>query len=759
MKLIDILHLFVFIAGSFIFPIQSQAQTSAQWATHGDRSFDEEDYYGAAFYYKKAIDQDSTFLEVYFKYAESLRLHNSYAKAANAYGYVNENDISNTFPEALFYQALMKKNDEKYEEAITHLKAYQKKFKKRSSKEYKKAKKEIESCNWAIKHVNDSIDTLQINNLGNQLNTTDAEFSPFFVNDSTILYSTMQYSSTNEMLVSKDNETTFFIKKGFKSNNHWISDSTHLDIDELNKNLSYANPAISSDKKRLYLTICKNKECHIYVSKRNEISWSAPERLGEAVNIEGYISTHPNLAQINGKELLFFSSNRPKTKGGLDIWYSEIKRDGKKYGRAKNLGKVINSPKNEITPFFDATAQKLYFSSQWHNGYGGYDVFESKGKFRKWNLPQNKLKPINSSANDLYFTPSLNRKSAMMVSNRKGGFAVKNETCCNDIYSIETKEIKLDSTPPPLDTPLITEVIPPSTSVLPPEEDVVKELIQLKVLPVAVYFENDQPKPYDKSDYGTLYKKYIDNIDAYVQRNPVDIFGLFYNHNLERGAQKLEQLADSLVNYLNRGYKLTLGIRGYTSPLASEEYNQKLADNRIQSVKKFLAQHNNNALKSYIESNRLQFIEYVVGEELSSGIINDQTDDQLSSVYSIGACKARKVEIGWVNQRLNNDATPVLQLDKAIYNLGQINSNTHFFEIPVFNPGDKELIIKENNTNKKDYSIHFNSLTVPVGQKAVLKVYLTIKHSPGTRTIPISIFSNAAVERLPVWIKYSTFER
>ena len=67
-----------FIVGSFL---KINAQSQSQLIKVGDQLFSEKDYYAASLWYKQALDVDSTLVELKFKYAESLRMYNDYAKA------------------------------------------------------------------------------------------------------------------------------------------------------------------------------------------------------------------------------------------------------------------------------------------------------------------------------------------------------------------------------------------------------------------------------------------------------------------------------------------------------------------------------------------------------------------------------------------------------------------------------------------------------------------------------------------------------
>ncbi|NJK94649.1 MAG: hypothetical protein HC905_06740 [Bacteroidales bacterium] len=73
------------------------------------------------------------------------------------------------------------------------------------------------------------------------------------------------------------------------------------------------------------------------------------------------------------------------------------------------------------------------------------DIFSAMGELRKWYTPVNIGYPLNSSYDDLYFTTSRNREDGFFTSNRPGGVALHNPTCCDDIYSYRwTDFIRLD---------------------------------------------------------------------------------------------------------------------------------------------------------------------------------------------------------------------------------------------------------------------------------------------------------------------------
>jgi hypothetical protein len=74
--------------------------------------------------------------------------------------------------------------------------------------------------------------------------------------------------------------------------------------------------------------------------------------------------------------VLFFSSNRRGGYGGNDIWYTVRQNDGS-WAEAKNLGSVVNTSKDEISPFMFFNNEILFFASDGHQGFGGMDIFLS----------------------------------------------------------------------------------------------------------------------------------------------------------------------------------------------------------------------------------------------------------------------------------------------------------------------------------------------------------------------------------------------
>jgi len=88
-----------------------------------------------------------------------------------------------------------------------------------------------------------------------------------------------------------------------------------------------------------------------------------------------------------------------------------------------------------------------------------------------------------------------------------------------------------------------------------------------------------------------------------------------------------------------------LQIEGYTSPLASNEYNKALGQRRVFSIKNELKSYQGGVLASYIDSGQLKIKDISYGEERAPSGISDQRSDTPNSIYSVEASKERRASI------------------------------------------------------------------------------------------------------------------
>jgi outer membrane protein OmpA-like peptidoglycan-associated protein len=226
-------------------------------------------------------------------------------------------------------------------------------------------------------------------NLGDSINSPDAEYAPTLTIDQKTLIFTRNIGGHNE---------DFFIS-------HLRDDSTWSLATDLgppiNSSYNEGVQTVSQDGELLMFTICNRPDgmgsCDIYYAFRTAQGWSAPRDLGPRVN-SPYWDSQPCLAP-DGREL-YFVSNRPGGLGGSDIYVSTLSDDGS-WGSPRNLGPSVNTPGDESSPFIHADGQTLYFASDGWPGLGGVDVFLSRANpDGSWGKPMDLGYPINTVDHD-----------------------------------------------------------------------------------------------------------------------------------------------------------------------------------------------------------------------------------------------------------------------------------------------------------------------------------------------------------------------
>ena len=165
----------------------------------------------------------------------------------------------------------------------------------------------------------------------------------------------------------------------------------------------------------------------IYEAKKGPKDWGYKKEL--PFNSESYDCAHPTLSADGQK--LYFTSNMPGGFGGMDLYFVERTADG--WSNPINLGKDINTVKNELFPFIHSSGN-LFFTSNGYQGAGGLDLFMIDLNGKKWGKVTNLGQPFNSPKDDLGLILNPEGTRGYFASSRKGG------TGKDDIYMFEAKE-------------------------------------------------------------------------------------------------------------------------------------------------------------------------------------------------------------------------------------------------------------------------------------------------------------------------------
>lgn len=729
-------------------------QSYTQMVEFADEKMIEGDYFYAINYYQKAMNLDSNSVEINWKMAEAQRKYKNYVLAEYYYQKVFNKENGKIYPYSIFWLATMQHYNGKYNEAFGSWKTSKKMFKsKRKEYAYKKSLAEFKSCLWAKKAIFDSTD-LKIEQLPNNVNSFDSELAPFVANNA-LYYTSLKADSikSNEELVTEEYTLQVYKAK--------LSDSSlekPLKLNDLYMSgMHSANGCFSPNGKRFYFTRCnENFNCKIYVGRVNGDKIEDIDSLGEVINETGANTTMPNVAMVDGKEILFFVSNRTKTIGGLDIWYSEIKNENQ-YSKPRNLGRNINSLDDDITPFYDTVNNQLYFSSSWHPGFGGHDIFYSEKSegILSFNKPKNMGLPLNSSQNDTYFTIDQTNQKYYFSSNRIGSNSIKTPTCCNDIFMVDLKT-PIDSTPRFVNLDHLN-----------------------RKLPVTLYFHNDEPNPRTRDTVTNLtymesYSDYIELVPKYKKEYSKGLIGNeaddakedindFFIEYVEQGIADLNEFTRLLLIELEKGYKIQVTVKGFASPLAKTDYNVNLTKRRISSLINYLNEFGSGEFVPYLSQTatnggELTFVQIPFGEYTANKLISDNVNDQQNSVYSRKAALERKIEIQSVSLVGRDSTYAEIQFDSEIHDFGIANKGTklnHSFNLT--NTGNDTLIIRDIETECGCTEVILTKRVLLPGETTTLKVTLDTATLNGLSVRKIIIYSNAKESKKEISLTTEVF--
>jgi outer membrane protein OmpA-like peptidoglycan-associated protein len=347
----------------------------------------------------------------------------------------------------LYYHAQMLKSVGKYDSAKINFEKFKKEYKGSNKLIKKITGLEINFCD-SIQHLKKENNKIVISHLDTSINKVNSESAPVMIDNNHILFSSVR-TNKKEYIFEDDSLDASVKRKIYlaeKKASKWVfkGEYANFNTDEYN----VGNAALSADRQRLYFTKCQQNEkeemiCAIYVSTKKNNEWSEPEKLPKIINNKKYTSTMPAIGTdpTKGTDVIYFVSNRPGGKGGLDIWFTSFDKKLNEYKPLKNCGNKINTAGDEITPFFDHETHSLFFSSNDLAGLGGFDIYRAASDGKHWTSTENLGRPYNSGADDIYYTIGGKHDEGYFVSNRKGGTALRNETCCDDIYYFKVKEL------------------------------------------------------------------------------------------------------------------------------------------------------------------------------------------------------------------------------------------------------------------------------------------------------------------------------
>lgn len=424
---------------------------SCQTTRKADLHFENFDYSLAIEEYKEAFTGKEPNLKGAQRLADSYRLTGQTIKAEEWYAKVVA--MPEAAPSNIFYYAEALQSNGKYFEAKTQFQNYAMKVPAEASKAYARA----QSIDAAMKLLEEPPSAIVINET--VINSANADFSPTPYEDGIL------FASDRGGIPAGQNEKEMpgpfgwtgrpYLQMFYAQRNEDSTWQVPVLVDQTLNNIYHDGPAvIDTATNTIYFTRTnmvrvKQKNVNldptswvkkplsndyinrleIYTSTRDGSNWSEVKAF-EYNKVSEYSVGHPALSP-NG-QILYFVSDKPGGQGETDIYYTERQADGN-WGSPVNAGPTINTTGKEMFPAFD-NAGNLYFSSDSHLGFGGLDVFRTKGSRSNWTKPENMRAPVNSPKDDFGMSFMMNSEGQQV------GYLSSNRDSNNgtdDIYSFK----------------------------------------------------------------------------------------------------------------------------------------------------------------------------------------------------------------------------------------------------------------------------------------------------------------------------------
>ncbi len=374
--------------------------------------------------------------------------------------------------------------------------------------------------------------------------------------------------------------------------------SNILLLKELNSKYHDGSISISQDGNTLYFTsdsfrensFEKDKSNKLKLGKNNIFSAKLVNGKWDQItslpfNSKDYSTGNPSISK-DGKTL-YFSSNRPGSIGGVDIWKVTISENGS-YGPPENLGKKINTEGNESFPFITSD-NVLYFSSDAHLGLGAMDIY--KIDLNAISEVKNLGKPVNSEKDDFAFSFNENKKIGFLASNRNGNddiFQLK--PACN--YEVNT--IVTNANTGAILAEANVSILDDKNNIISTEKSNSKGEVSYAVecekrhtiQATKEGFESNSFEVTASNKKGGSIKisASLNPISAIISEKEVLLKPIFFEYNNSNITQQGAFELDKLVQIMKNNEKLIIFVKSHTDNRGSDEFNLLLSDKRAKAT-------------------------------------------------------------------------------------------------------------------------------------------------------------------------------
>lgn len=552
------------------------------------------EYFEAAAIYRKVYTKTpptKRILRGYIAYrmAECNRLINNTPRAISAY----RNALRYEYPDSIanLRVAQMYHKSGKYGDAIKYYNEYL-----QQAPHDPVALNGIEGCDLAPKWKQNP--TRYVVKKMDKFNSRRAEFSPMLYGNK---YDQLYFASSRiPKGAGKDKEETENAITGLRNNDFFLVKQDEKGAwlapveleDEVNTEFDEGTPSFSKDGNTMYYTYCAqdpegSRTAEIYISNRSSAKWGKGTRAAivkDSVTALGHPAISPD-----GK-YLYYVSDAVGGYGGKDLFRSRVM--GSDFGPMENLGPEINTAGDEMFPYVRDSVT-LYFSSNGHAGMGGLDIFKATlDSTGHWHV-ENLKAPINSMGDDFGITFAGEKEKGFFSSNRNDARGY------DHLFSFELPTITVfiegivsDVDENPIENAVVRIV----------GRDGLNEKVQAKRDGTyRVELERDISYVMMASARGYLNQNFElktgpeEKNETYIVdfflspiSKPVVIENIFYDFDKATLRPESQKALDEMIKMLNDNPNVTIELGAHTDRKGTEQYNERLAQRRAQSVVDYL---------------------------------------------------------------------------------------------------------------------------------------------------------------------------
>ena len=447
-------------------------------------------------------------------------------------------------------------------------------------------------------------------NMGTGINSPAADYGPALGAADTVLL----FSSKRKVRGTVQKVTDEDLYTSHKESENYWSDAVPMPK-PINSQYNEGSACFSHDGHTIFFARCQCPVCHgncdlFTASLGKDGKWSAPKSLGPLVNSVAWDS-QPSLSPH--EDTLYFASDRLGGFGLSDIYFTVKGKNGQ-WGKAQNMGPVVNTRESEVSPFFHPKYQVLYFSSRGQLlNFGDFDIYKTYRVHGRWQEPKDIGPLVNGKGSEYYFT---------IDSQSKNLYYARSEE--KDLQNLDLYSFPLPMEAQPLATTQVAGSLLDSVSQKP-----LKGIVSIIDLDNGIEVASKYIRPDGSFDFelidGSRYAMLIQSNDFFSVEKQFALKGdtvmtlltnsidyklplIFQNIEFSEGKSgilpAMQPTLDRISLFLVDHPTFRLSIAGYTDSRGDPEVNEKLSQDRAEEIRRYIER------KGKLGTNRIESFGY-----------------------------------------------------------------------------------------------------------------------------------------------------